>query len=268
MCFPACEWEKTPLSARGAWSRTTFPQMSLSRGIRQKLVGVKLRGNYANADDLTIVFKFEITPRDISGYAITLERTEYTYTASEITPKIVSVTDGVLPIGSGDYLVAYEAAGGGEADRINVGTAVLKVTANGGNWTGSTSVLFEITPRQLNADEFSYSVNGDKSFCLLNGTEISGYPLGEVTVMFGDVRVPAAAEWQGVGADGMVRADDEISILITASGNFDGTYTFRNEQLTVYSATVTANGGEPRYFVFAAQTSSYAAFLCAHVREI
>lgn len=146
----------------------------------------------------------------------------------------------------------YEAAGGGEADRINVGTAVLKVTANGGNWTGSTSVLFEITPRQLNADEFSYSVNGDKSFCLLNGTEISGYPLGEVTIMFGDVRVPAAAEWQGVGADGMVRADDEISILITASGNFDGTYTFRNEQLTVYSATVTANGGEPRYFVFAA----------------
>ena len=76
--------------------------------------------------------------RSLDGATVTLDKTQYTYSAAEIRPNVTVVLDGTTLQQGTDYTVSY-------ADNTNVGTA--KVTVSGaGNYTGTLTASFKILP--------------------------------------------------------------------------------------------------------------------------
>ncbi len=109
-------------------------------------------GGYTGRIELT----FEIVPeivseKDISGCTATLVATSCTYTGTAQTPG-VTVKDGATTLKNGtDYTVSY-------ANNTKVGTATVTITGKG-NYTGSRSLTFAITAKNISACTVSKIAN-------------------------------------------------------------------------------------------------------------
>ena len=77
----------------------------------------------------------EVSVVDITNYAMTLEKSSYTYTGKTIEPKVT-----VSGLGEDDYTVEY-------ANNVRVGTATVTVTAKGDKYKGSITRTFTIAKR-------------------------------------------------------------------------------------------------------------------------
>lgn len=97
-------------------------------------------GNYTGA----LTGSFEIKKIDISKKKVTVLENSFVYTGNEVKPEIQ-----VEGLSSDNYTVKY-------SDNINAGTAT--VTVNGkGNYTGTTSAVFTISPKDINEADTTLS---------------------------------------------------------------------------------------------------------------
>ena len=80
--------------------------------------------------------------KSLESADITLENSSYTYTGTEIKPKVTKVTvGGETLIKTKDYIVSY-------SDNVNAGTAKVIITG-AGNYTGKKEKTFQIQPVDL-----------------------------------------------------------------------------------------------------------------------
>ena len=106
-------------------------------------VTVNFKGNYTG----TLSGEFRILPRDISNKKATLSDVSYIYDG---TAKKPAVTITGLTAGT-DFDVTY-------SNNVNAGTATAKVTGKG-NYTGSLSLTFKITPASLTSRKITLSAS-------------------------------------------------------------------------------------------------------------
>lgn len=101
-------------------------------------------GNYSG----TVTRKFSIVTKGTATFDIALGTTSVVYDGKAKTPG-VTVTDGGVLLTENDYTVSY-------ADNVNVGTATVTVTGKG-NYAGTKTATFEITPKPLTAEMVTLS---------------------------------------------------------------------------------------------------------------
>ena len=118
----------------------------------------------------TYEFTYTIKAQSVSYATVTLESTSYTYTGSEIKPKVtVKYNNKTLKAGT-DYDVAY-------SDNVEVGTSAMVTVTGKGNFTGTTTKKFTI--RAIDISGFTFSEIPDQTY---TGTAIAP----TVTVQNGD----------------------------------------------------------------------------------
>ena len=114
---------------------------SNNKNVGTGTVTVKGKGNYTGSKSVTFTINSKNTSIDISGAAVTLENTSYTYTGSEIKPAVKSVVLNGKTLAATDYEVSY-------SNNKNVGTGTVTVKGKG-NYTGSKSVTFTINKQAV-----------------------------------------------------------------------------------------------------------------------
>lgn len=107
-------------------------------------VSATTAGNYSG----TVTRKFSIVTKGTATFDIALGTTSVVYDGKAKTPG-VTVTDGGVLLTENDYTVSY-------ADNVNVGTATVTVTGKG-NYAGTKTATFEITPKPLTAEMVTLS---------------------------------------------------------------------------------------------------------------
>lgn len=97
--------------------------------------------NYQQSEvDVTVV----VSPLDMTGAEITLDKTSLPYAGIKQAPDVIRVACGDLELSSADYTVE-------KAEGLDVGTYTITVTGQG-NFTGSQQVQYAIVPKEVNAD--------------------------------------------------------------------------------------------------------------------
>ena len=159
-------------------------------------VTVRFKGKYAG----TLTEDFTIRPKDLSNMTATLSATSYVYNGAEKKP---TVTITGLTSGK-DFDVAY-------SNNVNAGTATVKVTGKG-NYTGSKTLTFKITPAQitsktitLSATVYAYSGTVKKPTVKVDGVTTANY-----TVKYSN------ASSKNVGT---------YSVTVTGKANYTGSKT-------------------------------------------
>ena len=137
-------------------------------------------GNYEGS----ISIDFTIVCANISGAAVTLENTSYTYTGSEIKPAVKSVVLNGKTLAAADYEVSY-------SNNKNVGTGTVTVKGKG-NYTGSKSVTFTINSKNTSIDISSAAVTLENTSYTYTGSEIK--PAVKSVVLNG--KTLAAADYE------------------------------------------------------------------------
>ncbi len=187
-------------------------------------------GNFA--DDLSFVYQIVTADiSDTSRFEISLAQTEFVYTGSEITTTI-TIKDGETSISSFSttYLnninVTY-------SDGEVIAGAYVTITGTG-NYTGTVSRSFKITPLTITSDTVT---KGTISDVVYNGLERKLVPiltLGEVTLV---ENTDFTIAYKCLDGENYVATTDFINvgtiyIVVTGCGNFSGT-------INTYSYSIT-----------------------------
>lgn len=153
--------------------------------------------------------------KSLESADITLENSSYTYTGTEIKPKVTKVTvDGETLIETEDYTVSY-------SDNVNAGTAKVTITG-AGNYTGIKEETFTINKADLTIQpaKQSVKVNTPKADILaeLQKTVVTGVKGETVTGTFEltDVKsngaLPAAMTLSNAAFDDFTKTSGNYTI--------------------------------------------------------
>lgn len=163
----------------------------------------------------TITKTYTISPLSISTADVTLASNSYTYSGAENRPAVTSVIVGPLTLPTTGYGVGY-------SGNINVGTATATVTGSG-NFTGSKSVNFTITPKDVSADMITLSPETfvyDGSAHKPTATVKDGETTLAVTTNY-TIDITNTSD-VSVGASGGTEVGN-FRVKITGTGNYTGT---------------------------------------------
>ena len=186
---------------------------------------------------------FAITPRNISNATIAAIA-DQAYTRNAITPTLTVSDNAISPLGivASDYDVSF-------SNNTNVGTATATITATG-NYTGTTSANFQITPAALSWSTTGTVNNkiydGNNEATVLTAPTLLGIIAGDdITVGTGSVIFNSVNVANGIG--------------ITASGwgvggTHAGNYTHPIGQPVFAAANITAR---PLVVGFTAENKVY-----------
>lgn len=157
---------------------------------------------------------------DISAAQVALEKTSYTYSGEAVTPEAtVSMTDGDMSVKTlvkdVDYSVAY-------SKNKNVGTATVKITGKG-EYSGTVSSKFTITPAQISKATYIRSVNATTTSAPYYFVTYNGKELKEGTDY--TLKISSLAKC-GI---------DKATVTFTGLGNFTGV---RTSRINVYPSKV------------------------------
>lgn len=133
---------QTSVSANSGDRYSVSGGSATNAGSYVAVVSLKDKKNTVWADESTndLSYKWEITPANASGAAVSGVELAYTYTGSAITPApVVTLGEKTLVAGT-DYDVTY-------SDNTDPGTATYTVTFKG-NYTGTATGTFAITARR------------------------------------------------------------------------------------------------------------------------
>lgn len=170
----------TPTVTIGGKTLAAYTDYSLVYSSNTNVGTAKLtiagKGNYSGSKDVS----FRIVSKALSSCTMTLSPTSYTYDGTQKNPSI-AVKDGAKTLASGtDYTITTTPSG-----RTNAGTYTYVVTGKG-NYTGTKSASFTISPKSLSSctmllSPSSYTYDGtqknpsttvkDGSKTLVSGTD-------------------------------------------------------------------------------------------------
>ena len=175
-------------------------------------------GNYSG----TVTRKFSIVTKGTATFDIALGTTSVVYDGKAKTPG-VTVTDGGVLLTENDYAVAY-------ADNVNVGTATVTVTGKG-NYAGTKTATFEITPKPLTAEMVTLSATS-----FVYNAEIQK---PDVTVKDGTTLTASDYVVTNNGGTHV----GTFHVVVDGKGNYAGQVdkTFTITQLSIADAVVTLN---------------------------
>lgn len=127
----------------------------------------KIRIQFKNFSKTGVV-SFAITKANISGLPVVLSASGYTYNKKAKKPA-VTVKNGSLALVNGkDYSVTY-------SNNVKVGTATVKITGQGANYTGTTSKTFRINPKGTSISKLQKKTKGFSVKWKKQTTQTSGY---------------------------------------------------------------------------------------------
>lgn len=143
-----------------------------------KLTG---KGSYANSEK---ILHYNIAAQQIAAENIHVTADDMMYTGAPITPTGITVTahigDADVEIASAGYTTAC-------TNNTAIGTATLTITLTG-NYTGTASTTFEITPKSLNGCSKNYETNDSILNATYNGNNQKpfGNANGNTNITFRD----------------------------------------------------------------------------------
>ena len=200
-------------------------------------VSVTGKGNYKDS----LSKNFTIAKRSISGATITF-KDAYSYTGSAVQPVPESVVvDGITLEKGVDYAdaITYE-------NNVKVGTAAKATIEGIGNFKGTASQTFTITPRSIIGPQITYAIagservsEGDDGFVVTGegSTKIATYASSysavytgrankpQIQVIDGDTTLKPATDY--VVTYGSSVNAGTVTVVITGSGNYKNTGTIK-----------------------------------------
>lgn len=165
-------------------------------------VTVEMKGNYYGTKDFT----YSIGKTSIAGFTLSLDKTSYAYTGSEIKPA-VTVKNGSKTVSSAYYSVAY-------SNNINVGTGTVTVTGKNGYY-GTLTATFSITGKTISNCTITLSQTKYDA----DGTEKKP----AVTVKDGTKTLVNGTDYTVTYANN--KTAGQASVTITGKGAYGGTKT-------------------------------------------
>lgn len=154
--------------------------------------------------------KLKVIPKPIDSAEnqaiITLEQSEYEYTGYAQTPSLTVTLGGKTLIDGTDYKTDYDS-------NIDVGEAFVTITGTG-NYQGTLTATFKITPKSFSADEFTIEMNDDEFFYTGEAQEPA------VTVRWGNAELAKETDYI-VEYEDNVDAGEAI-VHIVGAGNYSG----------------------------------------------
>lgn len=165
----------------------------------------------------------EIAKQSLKLADITLENSSYTYTGTEIKPKVTKVTVGGKTLTEKtDYTVSY-------SDNVNAGTAKVTITG-AGNYTGIKEETFTINKADLTIQPAKQSVpiatDVDKVLETLQSTAVKGVGNETVTGTFTITAVESkGALPEKAALNGEITKDN----FTQSSGKYEVTASFKPE---------------------------------------
>ncbi len=162
------------------------------------------QGNYTG----TRKVDFTIEALSIEGAEIDLSQDDLPYNASAQRPDVISVTVNGVELETSEYSV-------NNTSHINAGTYSVTVTARGGNFTGSATATYTISPLSLDgADVYAQDLtyNGE-----VRDVSIVWIRVGNISLGSSDYTITY---------DGEIKDTGTYNFTVTAaSGNFEGAIT-------------------------------------------
>ncbi len=185
----------------------------------------------------TISTEFTIDRKNIANADISLESTSLTYTGKVLQPKVTEVKVDGLTLTADEYSVTWE------SNTAVTEAAVVKVTANEGNFIGSATENFAITARDIS--EATVTVQG--SDFTYQAKEYT--PKVTVTLMIGGESVTLTESDYALGYQNNQDVGD-ATITVTGQGNYTGspaketkfTITAKSVTVTIEDQTATYSG--------------------------
>jgi hypothetical protein len=181
-------------------------------------VSATTTSNYSGSAQRT----YSIVTRGAAKFNIALAQSSYVYDGTAKEPA-VTITDGSTTLSNENFTVSY-------SENVNVGTATVTVTGKG-NYAGTKTVTFQITPRPLTAEMVTLSATEFTYNGLLQRPE--------VTVSDG-ARMKAS---DYVVTNGGGTHVGTFHVIVDGQGNYTGQVdkTFIIDELSLIGATVTLN---------------------------
>jgi len=192
------------------------------------------KGNYTD----TATGSFTITAASISDTSVKLTPSTYTYTGSAIEPEIKITFNGNELTEGTDYTVTF-------TDNTDIGRATATITGKG-NFTGSTTVNFEIVEKNLG--EGSIDAIADQTY---TGAAIEP----SLVVKHGDDTLVLGTDYKVEFSNNVnvSSTDSKVSVTVTGIGAYSGTlnaeFAITAAPLTVKAndASMTYGDDEPEY---------------------
>jgi len=184
----------------------TYGTSNTDAGTNTGVINVTGIGNYKG----TTVINFTINPRDLATVTVTPEATSFVYTGNKISPK-VTVKYGTYDLKDGiDYTVGY-----GANTNVGTGAGEILVTAAGKNFTGSQTVKFDITPK--NIAEVALTITGDPF--IYNGNQQTP----GVSAVYNGTILSVGTDYDLVYGENIDAGQGTFTL--TGKGNYNGTNT-------------------------------------------
>ncbi len=208
----------------------TYPADAISQGT--KTVTIRGIGNYTGV----ITKDYSIGMLSLNNASVTLnELTSYIYDGTEKKPTVREVLVGTLVVPVTGYTVAYP------DDIINVGTKTMTITGKG-NYTGSTTTNYTVTPKTVTKE----MINLSSENLIYTGSTIKP----TVTVKDGSKTLIENTDYTLTNDGG--KEVGTYSLTITGKGNYTGTasrtFNIITKGASVFSvsdiASVIYNGSE------------------------
>lgn len=202
--------------------------------VGQYTIYTKVQGNSTHEDSEAKTVTAEIKTNSVANPTVTLPKTSFNYTGSELRPAVTVTDDKGNVIPSSEYTVSY-------SDNVEVGTAAkVTVTSKGSNYSFTKTVNFTIVP----ADQPTLSITGKPDAVYYGDTlylDVTGGAGG------GAVTWSVASGAATSAGGGRFEITGAGSVTITATKQAGGSYTEATDTWQFYarpkpiSAVVTAD---------------------------
>ena len=166
---------------------------------------------------------FTILPIQISKISVLVRKADYQYTSNEIRP-LITVRSGFSSLPASDYTVKYQ-------NNINCGTATVIVTGNGRNLTGSKTLTFTISPRDMTGWHINWKNGNTYSF---TGNAVC--PLDYALILESlDRKIYAGTDYTTEYSNNVNAGT--ATVLIRGIGNYTGEFT---DSFSITSVPITS----------------------------
>ena len=208
------------------------------------------KGIYKGSRQIT----YSITQRSLSSDTyITLGYETTVYNKSEQKPSVAVQTGGHTLTVSSDYTVGYSVVQSGD-DFIKPGTKRITITGTG-NFTGSTSKDYTITPKPITSSDISvtqngtsFTYNGNPQYPTITVTDGEGSPY---TLQYGSTK-DYTLNWSSGGA-----VEHPTGTNSTAVGNYSVTVSGTNNYTGSVTKQYTINASNSGYYIVYKNGSGY-----------
>lgn len=178
-------------------------------------VKVVLKGNYSGTKELTFV----VEPKSGVDLEISeIDDSQYIYTGEEYKPEVVIKDGDVILVEGTDYTVSY-------SNNTNAGEANITI-AYKNNYSGSTSIAFNITPVEAEIESVTDSEGNEiESFIYTGSPIVPELIVGVNGLLQGDV---PEYKIEFLPKEGEEVADNtnagEVTYKVVLTGNYSGEY--------------------------------------------